>query len=284
MWKSLANFSGRSRRRWLYGLMSLVFALSLQLGVPQASQGASWLDLLFRGIQIIQLSTISNTQEVRLGQQINQQLVRQRKISISRNSRLNAYVNQIGQRLVQTSTRANIPYSFQVVNDKSINAFATMGGFVYLNIGLIATAENEAELASVIAHEIGHVAARHAIQQMRQRAIAQGLLSATGLEREQAVQLGVQLALSLPNSREDELEADQLGLINLQKAGYAPIGMVSFMFKLLQKGGSAPSFLSTHPATSERITLLRRRLNPRTAQMGDGLDSQAYRARIRSIL
>lgn len=280
MWQQLFQLFWYYRRRWSYGLLSAVVALSLCLGTPQASYGSSWLDLLFRGVQIIQLSNLSDAQEVSLGRQINQQLVQGRKINFSRNPQINAYVQEIGQRLLSKSIRPNIPYTFQVVNDKSINAFATMGGFVYIHTGLIAQAENEAELASVIAHEIGHVAARHALKQMRQRAIAQGVLSATGLNEKQAVQLGVELALNLPNSREDELEADRLGLINLRQAGYAPIGMLTFMEKLRQKRGFVPSFLSTHPATSERIILLQQQIDPATAQIGNGLDPQVYRARI----
>ena len=120
---------------------------------------------------------------------------------------------------------------------------------------------------------------------MRQRAIAQGLLSAAGLDRSNAIQIGVELALSRPNSRSDELEADRFGLENLIRANYAPAGMISFMNKLLQKnsGRSVPSFLSTHPATSERIRALQARINPARANVGNGLDRQAYQNRISSL-
>ncbi|MEO1467244.1 MAG: M48 family metallopeptidase, partial [Cyanobacteria bacterium J06633_1] len=183
----------------------------------------------------------------------------------------------------KTSQRPNIPYTFQVVNDNSINAFATMGGYVYINKGLIAAADNEAELASVIGHEIGHIAGRHGIEQMRDRALAQGLLSAAGLDRSSAVQIGVELAVSRPNGRADELEADRFGLVNMTRANYAPAGILGFMQKLLQRGGSTPSFLSTHPATSERITNLKQQIDPVNANRGDGLDSRAYRRRISSL-
>jgi predicted Zn-dependent protease len=275
--------SHRYQRRWLYPLLSVVIALSLVLGSPQVTQARPWFDLIFRGVQILQLSNISARQEIQIGQQINQQLVGS-EIQLYRNSEINRYVDQIGQRLAQESSRTDIPYKFQVVNDKNINAFATMGGFVYVNTGLLTAADNEAQLASVMAHEIGHIAGRHAIGQMRQQAIAQGVAAAAGLDRNLAVQIGVDLALRRPHSRQDEVEADELGLDTLQNAGYAPVAMVDFMEKLLKKGGSVPTFLSTHPATSDRINALERAIDPARSNVGDGLDTNAYRSKIRALL
>ncbi|MDJ0576038.1 MAG: M48 family metallopeptidase [Xenococcaceae cyanobacterium MO_234.B1] len=253
------------------------------LSNAQPTRAIPWIELFIRGAQIYQLSSISDKQEVELGGEINQELIKSGQAKIYRNKEITRYVNQIGQRLAKTSARPDIPYTFQVVDDKNVNAFATMGGYVYVNTGLMLKAENEAELASVIGHEIGHIAGRHAIEQMRQRAISQGVLSAAGLERSQAVQIGVELAVNRRNSREDELEADGFGLDNLQKAGYAPSAMVSFMKKLLQQGNSIPTFLSTHPATSERIRLLQQNIDSKTANVGNGLNSKVYRNRIRSI-
>ncbi|MGK7896909.1 MAG: M48 family metallopeptidase [Xenococcus sp. (in: cyanobacteria)] len=275
-------FCGR-RRRWLYGLLSAIITLSIGLTNIQTARAVSWFELLIRGAQILQLSNISNEQEVQLGSQINEQLIKSGQAKIYRNRAITNYINDIGQKLARTSDRPDIPYTFQVVDDKSINAFATMGGFVYINTGLILKSENEAELASVIGHEIGHIVGRHSIKQMRETAIAQGVLSTAGLDTSQAVQIGVELALTRRNSREDELEADSFGLENLKKAGYAPSGMLSFMQKLLEAGGSTPTFLSTHPATSERIKLLQRDIDPNTANNGYGLDNQAYRNRIQQL-
>jgi predicted Zn-dependent protease len=277
-----ALFSRPYRRRLLYPLVSFVLALSLVVGIPQATQ-ASWFDVILNGIQVIQLSNISDRQEVQIGKQINNELVG-RQVRLYRNSEINRYVNDIGRRLAQESKRSNIPYTFQVVNDKSINAFATMGGFVYVNAGLIAAADNEAELASVMAHEIGHIAGRHSIQQMRQAAVAQGVAAAAGLDRNTMVRIGVDLALRRPNSRKDEFEADKLGLDTLARAGYAPSAMVSFMQKLLKAGGSVPTFLSSHPATSDRIEALEREIDSQRANAGDGLDTNAYRSKIRALL
>ncbi len=272
-----------ARRRWMYGIVSLIFAMGIVVSNPQPTKAASWIELLIRGAQIFQLSNISDKQEVQLGKEINQELIKSGRAKIYRKEEINRYVNQIGQRLARTSERSNIPYTFQVVDDKGVNAFATAGGYVYVNTGLMKRAENEAELASVIGHEIGHIVGRHAIEQMREAAIAQGVLSAAGLERSQAVQIGVELALNRPNSRGDELEADRFGLDNIIKTGYAPSGMVSFMKKLLQGGNSSPTFLSTHPATSERIKRLQQSIGSKNANAGNGLNSRAYKNKIRSL-
>ncbi|NET55834.1 MAG: M48 family metalloprotease [Symploca sp. SIO2E6] len=273
----------RHRRFLLYPLISVFMAVSLVVATPRVSQAIPLFELLLRGIQIIQLSNISDNQEVQLGRQINQQLVRQ-EVRLYRNQQVNRYVNQIGQRLVQYSERTEIPYTFQVVDDPSVNAFATMGGFVYLNTGLLTEADNEAEVASVVAHEIAHIVARHSIKQIREAAIANGLTAVAGLDRNVAIQLGVELALRRPNSRKDEFEADKLGLENLTRAGYAPYGMVSFMEKLLNAGASVPEFLSTHPATPQRIKALEQAIDPQTALVGDGLDEIAYRNQIRPLV
>ncbi len=278
----LSVSSPRYRRRWFYPLLSVVVALSLWVGSPQPSQAVSWLDLIFRGVQVIQLSNISDRQEVQIGSQINQQLV-SRQIRLYRNPQINDYVKQIGQRLAKNSDRPDIPYTFQVVNDKGINAFATMGGFVYVNAGLMAAADNEAQLASVIAHEIGHITSRHAVEQMRETAIAGGVATAAGLDRNRAVGIGVELALKRPHSRRAEFEADEEGLEMMRRSGYAQSATVAFMEKLL-KGGSPPTFLSTHPATSDRITALKRTISPQNANVGDGLDGAAYKAKIRPLV
>lgn len=269
------------RRRWFYGLISMLVTLGIVVGTPQSGQALPWVDLLLRGIQVVQLSSLSDNQEVSLGRQIDEQLKSQ-EFKMYSNSSITSYVSQIGQRLVPYSDRPNLPYVFQVVDDDAVNAFATMGGYVYVTTGLLKTADNEAELASVIGHEIGHIAARHAVEQLREGALAQGLLTAAGLDRNAAVNLGVEFALRRPHSRQDELEADRKGLASIQSAGYAPGAMVSFLQKLLSRS-STPSFLSTHPATSTRIRALEQLINPATAGVGDGLDAASYESRMRSL-
>lgn len=279
----LSSVAGQLRRRWIYGLLSLVIAASLVLGTPTPSQAVPrWLELLFRGVQIIQLSNISDNQEVQLGQQINQELTT-RQFRLYTDRSVVDYVSQIGQRLVPASDRPNIPYRFQVVDSTQVNAFATMGGFVYVTTGLLKTVDQEAQLAGVLGHEIGHIAARHAVHQLRERAVAAGVATAAGLDRNQAVSIGVELAINRPNSRRDEFEADTKGLATITTAGYAPSGLIRFLEKLGTQR-SVPAVLSTHPATAERITRLRQLVDPADANVGAGLDTPAYQARIRPLL
>lgn len=270
----------RPSRRWFYPVLSVFVALGITVSSIKPSPAISVFDLLRQGVQIIQLSNVSDRQEVELGKQIDQQV--KRELRIYRNSEVTSYVEQIGRKLAATSDRPNLPYTFQVVDDKGVNAFATAGGFVYVNTGLLKIADNEAELAGVMAHEIGHITAKHLIEQMRETALAQGVSQAAGLDRNAAVQIGVDLALRRPNSRKDELEADQIGLRNIGRAGYAESAMVSFMKKLL-RSGSTPTFLSTHPATKDRIVALERAIDPQKANVGNGLDSNAYKSQMRPL-
>jgi beta-barrel assembly-enhancing protease len=270
------------RRRWLYPVLSIIMVAGIAFGQPLVAQAISWGDLIRGGIQIIQgvqLSRLNDTQETDLGRQINDQLT-SREVRIVRDPQLTAYVNEIGQRLAANSTRPNIRYTFQVVDQNSINAFATVGGFVYVHRGLLNAADNEAQVASVIGHEIGHIAGKHALQQMRQTAIQQGLLAAGGLDRSTAVNLGVQVALRLPNSRRAEYEADELGVRMLGRAGYAQSEAVAFMRKLLNSS-SPPTFLANHPATSDRITRLNQLIAQSPTPGRAGTDSANYRSRLR---
>ncbi len=270
------------RPRWVYPIISITVTLSILLSSTIATWAIPLPELIFRGVQIIQLSNLSARQEVALGEQINEELL-SKQVRLFPNPEAQNYINQIGQRLVQASQRPNIPYTFQVIDDRNINAFATMGGFVYVHTGLIAAASNEAELASVIAHEIGHIAGRHAIKQMRQAAVAAGIASAVGVDRNKLVQIGVELALNRPKSREAEYEADRMGLETLIRAGYSPRGAIDFMTKLL-KSGSPPTIISTHPATRDRISAMQQLLDPSLFNSGDGLDNNFYRATVERIL
>jgi len=272
------------QRRCLYPFISVSVAVMICLGTPLLSKAIGFGDLIRivpQVTQILNLSNISDRQEVDLGQQINQEI--QQEVRISRNSQLNSYVEQIGRRLAANSTRPNIPYTFQVVEDPAVNAFATAGGFIYVNTGLLKTADNEAEFASVLAHEMGHIEGKHLIKQMRQRAIASGVASVSGLDRSKAVGIGVQLALNLPRSRQDEFDADKRGLANITRTGYAQSAMVSFM-KKLQGSSSVPAFLSTHPGASDRVISLQNQINNQPSRQNYGLDNPVYQSKMRAFL
>ncbi|GGA41261.1 M48 family metallopeptidase [Okeania sp. KiyG1] len=283
MLKKLSLISRSSFRQVSYPLISVMVAAGLCAGTASPSQAIPWRELIFQSIQMIQISNLSDRQEVELGKQINQQILKQRNVKLYRDRAANEYINRIGQRLAAVSPRPDIPYTFQVVEDESINAFATMGGFVYINTGLMKAAENEAELASVVSHEIAHIASRHAVKQLRQTLLAQGLATAAGVDDSVAVRMGVELALRRPKSREAEFEADAIGIETLGRAGYAQYGAITFMEKLLKKG-SPPSFLSTHPATSARIEQMKQMINPEFAYNGDGLDDRRYQVIVSQLI
>lgn len=236
---------------------------------------ASWLDIILQGIRVVQISNMSESEEIELGKEINQQIVQD--VSLYDNPALTRYVDDIGQQLAQGVERPNIPYVFQLVEDNDINAFATLGGFVYINTGLICSADNEAQLASTLGHEMGHVDRRHVVERMKQAAIAEGILTAGGLSRNDAVAIGVDLALHRPNSRADELEADSAGVALLTQANYAPIAAIDFLEKLAEQSNGTPEFLSTHPHPEARISALRENIDPATATLGRGLNEAAYR-------
>jgi predicted Zn-dependent protease len=204
-------------------------------------------------------------------------------IKILNNPTINAYVNRIGQRLAAASTRSNINYTFQVVDSDEINAFATMGGYVYVNSKLVKTAENEAQLAGVIAHEVGHIANRHVVQALAKQVELQGW--SKGIGRGGAIfSVFSAVMFQLPKSRSAEFEADELGFKNVRKAGYVGDEMIEFYQDVLAKlgGGNTPSILKTHPDTNQRIAGLQR-LRQTSDANGDGANDAEHKALTSSL-
>ncbi|MEO0541995.1 MAG: M48 family metallopeptidase, partial [Cyanobacteria bacterium P01_A01_bin.105] len=277
-----AVFSRQVWRPAACGLLAFFATLSFGLVNPAPSH-AGWLDLIFNGIQVLQISNMSDEQEIQLGGQINEQLMAS-DFAAYNNPQINEFVRSIGERMVPYSDRPNIPYTFQVVNDDSVNAFATMGGYVYVTTGLLAAADSEAEVAGVIGHEIGHIAYKHALQRMKDVAIARGISGALGVGDEQWVGIGVDVALHLPASRGAEYESDEHGFVTMGEAGYAQSGMVTFMQKLVREGGSPPEFLSTHPHADNRVGRLQGMLNSSAISgASSGLDTGAYSSRVAAL-
>jgi predicted Zn-dependent protease len=176
---------------------------------------------------------------------------------------VNEYVNRIGQNLVRNSD-ARVPFTIKVVDDDSINAFALPGGFFYVNSGLILAADEEAELAGVMAHEIAHVAARHGTRQMTRGQLANFAtipLIFVGGGLGYALQSAAGLALPLTFmtfSRNFEAEADYLGVQYMYKTGYDPQAFLAFFEKVQaqekEKPGRLAKAFATHPQTPDRIT------------------------------
>ena len=188
---------------------------------------------------------------------------------------LEAYVRAIGRKLVAQSELPDENFQFFVLNDDTVNAFALPGGYVYVSRGLIALCEDEAELAGVIGHEIGHVTARHSAQRYSSAMATNIGLTAVGIlgsilgapsGLNNVVSLGAQAALQ-SYSREQELEADRLGARYMSRVGYSPAALTDFFAKLdMQNGIEADkqgkskdnfSVMSTHPRTSDRISQAR---------------------------
>ena len=174
------------------------------------------------------------------------------------------YVNRVGQNLVRNSD-AHVPFTIKVIDSDEVNAFALPGGFFYVNSGLIMRAQEEAELAGVMAHEISHVTARHGTKQATKGEVMQlatiplmllGPGGWAGYGIYQALQLAIPLSY-LKFSRDDEKEADFLGLQYMYKAGYDPNAYVTFFERIQadekRRPGTIPKFFSTHPPTPDRI-------------------------------
>jgi hypothetical protein len=204
-------------------------------------------------------------QQIQLGQKAYAEVARQMPI-LPDDSALSRYVRSLGQNLDSVIPQQyNWPYQFHVVQQKDINAFALPGGPVFVNVGTILAAQNEAELAGVIAHEMAHVYMQHSINGMRKQGTTQaagqilgGLLGAVlggtaGALANMGAQLGAGV-ISMRYSRADEAQADAIGAIIMYKAGYNPIRLAQFFQRLEQKASSGgPQFLSDHPNPGNRV-------------------------------
>lgn len=207
---------------------------------------------------------VSKEQQEQLGVQAMAEVYKQFPV-LPDSSPETQYVQQLGRKLVSVIPQQNSwPYQFHVVAQKEINAFALPGGPIFINLGTITAADNEAELAGVMAHEMSHVYMQHSIKQMKTQQTQQGLASILGAILGQVGgvagtlgQLGVGLGsgmLSLKYSRGDEAQADSVGAIIMYQAGYDPKAMAQFFEKLEQQGGgNGPNFLSDHPNPGNRV-------------------------------
>ena len=208
-----------------------------------------------------ELSLISESQEISLGEETDKEIRIQ--YGIYNDPSLEKYVRRVGEELVPHTHRPHLTYHFLVLDTPVVNAFAVPGGYVYVTRGILAMMNSEAELAAVLSHELGHINARHSVRRMSKLILVQlglsvgGALSETFAKISGVASLGIQL-LFLKYSRDDEREADRLGVEYSRKSGFNPGKMVDFFASLqrmgdLSEGASLPGFLSTHPLTKERI-------------------------------
>ncbi|HYG64375.1 MAG TPA: M48 family metallopeptidase [Thermoanaerobaculia bacterium] len=205
------------------------------------------------------LNLVSLDQEWQMRSELHQQVQREARLVNDRQAL--AYLNTVGRRLAAQTPYANRPWDFFIVNDPSVNAFNLPGGLVYVNTGLIAEADTLDQLAGVLAHEIGHGAARHGTQLMT-RAYGYNLVAGLLLGRNPGqfqqllAQLGGVTALNA-YGRDAEREADRLGVQYAYRAGYNPDGVADFFRQLLDMRQRRPTkveqFFSNHPMTETRI-------------------------------
>jgi len=216
----------------------------------------------------LQLDIVSESQEIEMGKQAAQEV--QQTMGTYKDPKVEAYVNNLGQGLAKQTTRPNLPWQFHVVEDASVNAFALPGGPVFVTRGILGTLNTEAELAAVMGHECGHVAARHSATQMSKAQIAQiglglgSILSPTVASVGQVAGAGLQV-LFLKFSRDDESQADKLGLAYMANDGYDGRSMLE-VFRTLDRvskgsgGGKLPQWLETHPDPENRLGATEQRL------------------------
>jgi predicted Zn-dependent protease len=225
-------------------------------------------------------------QDIQLGREYAQQVERQ--MVVVSNKELNDYVTRVGMRLVRQGGLEQYPYYFKVVQDDSINAFALPGGPMYVHTGLLRAAENEAQLAGVLAHELSHIVLRHGTHQASRTAALElpALLLGSAVGRSGGLagalnQIGIGLGANsvlLGFSRSMESEADLLGAYTMAKAGYNPLELARFFEKLEAQRGTqnrlVARFLSDHPSPGNRIQAIDEQLpymprGPYDAEEGD---------------
>jgi len=228
---------------------------------PQAKHDGSKKDVDAIGNRKVGgLDWYSIEKEIRMGKQYAMQV--EQTVKLIQDPVVNEYVNRVGQNLVRNSD-AKVPFTIKVIDSDEVNAFALPGGFFYVNSGLILAADEESELAGVMAHEIAHVAARHATRGQTRADIANiatipliFIGGGLGYGVRQLVGIGLPMTF-LKFSRTFEAEADYLGLQYMYKAGYDPNSFVSFFEKLeaqeKKKPGSLAAAFRTHPLTPDRI-------------------------------
>jgi beta-barrel assembly-enhancing protease len=247
--------------RTIFQIVSLVFfshlstGWALDIALPEMGDSAGEL--------------ISPREEQEIGQAFFWRL--QQSTDLVEDPEVNSYIQSLGYRLASNSNEPNLNYTFFVVPDPTVNAFATPGGYVGVNSGLILTAANEDELASVMSHEIAHITQRHILRSFENSKrmtiprtaamIAAALLGAADPKAGSAAIMAVQagsIQSQIDYTRANEAEADNIGMQTLVRSGFNPDAMPSFFEKLQQAsrfyGGDAiPEFLRTHPVTTSRI-------------------------------
>ncbi len=238
-----------------------------------------------------QLVLISEYREIEMGREADPQIVA--SLGLLDDSEWQAYVQRLGETMALRSERPGLPWTFRVLEDPVVNAFALPGGFIYVTRGILTHFTSEAEFAGVLGHEIGHVTARHSVSQMSRAQLAQfGLGVGTILRPDlapvaEAAETGIGL-LFLSYGRDDEREADDLGLRYMSREGYDPASMAETFEMLADASGAregtggVPGFLSTHPDPLERRDRIVERIDAGEFA-GDRIEREAYLNRLEGM-
>jgi metalloendopeptidase OMA1, mitochondrial len=209
---------------------------------------------------------IPMSQEISLGKQAYKSALKDKKDSNSKY--LIKLLRRVGTRIVKVSHLPKLDWEFRLIDSKDQNAFALPGGKVAVYTGMLQICKNEAGLATVLSHEIAHVIARHGAQRMSQQLVLTGALMGASLSLKNNIQrkiimsalgLGVLYGITLPFSRGDEGEADQIGLVYMAKAGYDPEEAIRFWHRFSKAKGDKgpPEWASTHPSDKTRVSGLK---------------------------
>ena len=246
--------------------------------------------LVFALAGSVRLSLISVSDEIAMGRDAQRQV--RKSVPVVSDRALTAFVAQVGKALAAQARGPRYPYSFSIANYRELNAFALPGGPVWIHRGILHAAASEAQLAGVLAHEIAHIAQRHAADRITKQLVANGFLGLLGAVlgndpgAARTAQAGAGLlagSYMLKFSRDDEREADAIGSQIMRRAGWDPHGMPEFMETLRREQGRDPGsvaiFLSSHPAPGERADALRRSLGSRTSGRRDSTAFRSAKAR-----
>lgn len=233
--------------------------------------------------EISDINIFTDEEELKFGQAFAEQHARE--VKFYTDPIVTNYINNLGQELVKRSKRNNIPYTFNVVDSKEINAYAVPGGFIYINLGLIHAVETESELAFVIGHEIGHIVGQHSMKRLTQiyglEILKQIILDEDSNKLTKLVADILAAGLLFRYSRDNERESDFYGVNNVYDTGISPEGGISF-FETLQKlqrrkPTALEKLISTHPIHSERITNVRNQINELPKKSGLRTNSSRFK-------
>jgi predicted Zn-dependent protease len=224
-----------------------------------------------------ELILVSPEQEKQMGRDTAAQVEKELGQSV-KDQQLQNYINSVGQGIARISHTPDEGFSYKAIDHKSVNAFALPGGYIYITTGLLKELNSEAQLASVLAHETAHVTARHIAQQItRDILIDVGFSVAGSQTASSAIRVAniVRQLESMSFTREQEKQADEVGMDYLVKAGYTPYGMIETMEILQRASGSRTiEFFSTHPNPENRIGYLQERIYEK-GYRGEGKTGQS---------